>query len=349
MEQNILIIGGYGAVGSQIASYLAPLYPHRIIIAGRDFDKARKKAQELTYDVIPQAFDLNHFQDESILDNVKLVIVCLDSNDTRLVEACIRRRIIYLDISARYETLKQIEALENLALFHKSTVILSAGLAPGLTNLLAQQAYNELPLTRSIDIFILLGLGEKHGEQAYRWTFNHIDHHYKVGNVPIKSFTLPLKTDLSGLRNFYTFDFSDQHVLSTLLPNVIVRTRMSFDLNWFTKLTALLRKLGFTRIFRNEKVQNIAINAFNNYSIGTDLFGAKVIARNQNKETKEYTFIGNNEGKVTAAFTTEVALLLLTTANLPYGVLHSQTLIHDIFRFIEKVQSYDNSFRFSKH
>lgn len=349
MSQKILIIGGYGAVGSQIARYLAPLYPHNVIVSGRNYAKAEKTAEQLSHGVIPLRLDLDKFEDESILDDVRLVIVCLDSPHTRLVKACIERGILYLDISAQYESLKQIEELNHAARSRGAAIVLSTGLAPGLTNLLAQLAHDRLKSTTSINIFVLLGLGEKHGEQAYRWTFNHIAHRYQVGKEAVNSFTSPVRTDLLGVRKFYTFDFSDQHVISNTLPQVKVRTRMAFDLGWFTRLTSVLRKVGIARMFRNKTVQDVAIKAFSSYSLGSDVFAVKVVAKDSGTASASYSFTGNNEGKVTAVFAAEMARYLLDQPELPAGVWHTHQLVRDIPRFVHNIQQYDPSFRFTEN
>jgi short subunit dehydrogenase-like uncharacterized protein len=49
-EKSILIVGGYGIVGKQIASILRQRYPKiLLIIAGRDFNKAKEFAETLGY------------------------------------------------------------------------------------------------------------------------------------------------------------------------------------------------------------------------------------------------------------------------------------------------------------
>src|SRR3990167_3831374 len=41
MMADVLIVGGYGVVGSPIAAHLDPLYPGRVVTAGRDERKAQ--------------------------------------------------------------------------------------------------------------------------------------------------------------------------------------------------------------------------------------------------------------------------------------------------------------------
>lgn len=62
--------------------------------------------------------------------------------NTGLVKACSDRSILCLDISAQYESLKQIEKLNHAVRSRGPTIMLSTGLTPGLTNLPAQP---ELP------------------------------------------------------------------------------------------------------------------------------------------------------------------------------------------------------------
>ncbi|MEC0554668.1 hypothetical protein P8853_14570 [Bacillus haynesii] len=56
----------------------------------------------------------------------------------------------------------------------------TVGLAPGLTNLLAQKAAQALDETSCIDIAIMLGLGDSHGKAAIEWTVDHLNMVYDV-------------------------------------------------------------------------------------------------------------------------------------------------------------------------
>lgn len=348
MKRKILIVGGYGAVGSSIAERLMKVYPHQIIIAGRSFSKAQAKAEEFQNKVIPQQLDINNLKDFSVLNEVELVIMCLDQQNTDFVEYCISKGISYIDISADYQNLQKIQKLHGLAEQNNSTVVLSVGLAPGITNLLAQYVVSQMQNVESIDIFVLLGLGEKHGDHAYRWTFDNVDSNYTLKihdeEKTIKSFTQPLKTNLSGNRIFYLFNFSDQHVLLNTLDVTKVQTRMAFDVEWFTELTAFLRKLRITRLFRNKKVKDFAIQSFKNFPMGSDVFGVKVIAKDKNGNSKSVIVKGNNEGRITASVAAEIAVLVLDE-NLPKGVFHSHQLVKDIPVFLNKLKNYDSGFQ----
>ncbi|WLD23081.1 hypothetical protein NU10_10225 [Flavobacterium dauae] len=46
MNENILIIGGYGTVGGVISKHLSGLFPHKIVVAGINYNKAQKLAKE---------------------------------------------------------------------------------------------------------------------------------------------------------------------------------------------------------------------------------------------------------------------------------------------------------------
>lgn len=348
MKNHILIVGGYGAVGSIIATNLSRSYPHQVIVAGRDRSKAQQLSNKLNHRVIPKYFDLDLCLYDDILSGVSTVIVCIDSTHSKFVEACIIKGITYIDISAQHEMHQKIEQFDEQARANKSTIILSVGLAPGLTNILAYHAYRQLNNPQNIDIFVLLGLGERHGEQAYRWTFNNIDSSYTVNNELIKSFSFPKKTYLLGTRSFYTFNFSDQHALSQTLISSKVKTHIAFDRAWFTSLTALLRKTGMTKVFQHKKIQNLLMKFFQLFPLGSDVFAVKASAIDANDNTVSYSFKGNNEGKITAAFTTEMIIYLRDKERLPYGVFHSHDIIEDVLPFISKIETYDSSFQFRR-
>ncbi len=93
----------------------------------------------------------------SILDdNIAVVVMCVDNPDTGFLEQCIERGIHYIDISATYEILSRIETFSDKAKERGSTILLSVGLTPGLTNLLVSHCTMALDVVNNIDIFLLL-------------------------------------------------------------------------------------------------------------------------------------------------------------------------------------------------
>lgn len=345
MKDNILIIGGYGKVGSIISRHLVQIFPRKIIVAGRNLKKAEHLAETLAHKIIPYSFDINNPVENTILENTKLVIMCIDQKNTKFVELCIKRGIHYLDITANQQFIDQIERLDKDAKLNKTAIALSIGLAPGITNLISQHCVNQFSKTTAIDIFILLGIGEKHGEAAYHWTFDNIHSSYNISDngklKTIKSFTQPKVCNLLGERKFYTFNFSDQHTIAKTTNTEQVLTRMAFDSKTLTTLIALLRKSGLTKIFSNKTIQTLFIHLFKKVNIGSDIFAVKAIAKNTSNKTYECSLKGNGEGKMTAYVATETALYIMQ--NDLYGVKHINHIIEDIPNFLENLKRYDET------
>lgn len=348
MKDNILIVGGYGKVGTTIVRHLAQRYPKKIIVAGRSFKKAQDLSGMLDHNVIPYYLDISNPGDVSILENTKLVIMCIDQKDTKFVELCIEKGVHYIDITANQYFIEQIELLNEKAKINHTTIALSIGLAPGITNLLAQHCANQFVQTTLIDIFILLGLGEKHGDAAYRWTFDNIHSSYNMDDhgkpKTIKSFTLPKESNILGKRRFYAFNFSDQHTLAKTINAEQVLTRMAFDNKLLTFSVALLRKSGLTGFFNYRKIQNAFIYLFKRMNIGSDVFAVKAVAENTKNEIYECSLKGHGEGKTTAYVAIETALYVMQK-NLPYGVKHLHQIIENIPGFLENLKQYDNTIK----
>lgn len=115
-----------------------------------------------------------------LLGKVKLVVMCLDQQDTRLAEACLQSGTHYVDVSASGDFLTMLQRLDPVKHKLKAAAVLSVGLAPGLTNLLAAQAVQELDHTEQIDISIMLGLGDSHGQAAMEWTVDNLGADFEI-------------------------------------------------------------------------------------------------------------------------------------------------------------------------
>ncbi len=143
---NILILGGYGRAGKNVARLLAEHSEHHIIVAGRDSVKAKDCANELNL-----SFGINRVESKEVdaaerielnesLDEVDLVIVCLPLN-TELTENLIysvlsSRCKTYLDISPSEEKQKTFELNQQLIAESNKTFVLDAGCEPGMPSVL---------------------------------------------------------------------------------------------------------------------------------------------------------------------------------------------------------------------
>lgn len=347
---KILIIGGYGHVGQTISTTLADPFPGKIIAAGRNLSRAEAFSRATGGKVLPLELDITSSNGslDAALDGVVQVIMCLDQSDTRFVEQTLQRGIDYLDITAAGDFFATIEKLDPLAKSAGSTAVISVGLAPGLTNLLAAQAAATLDKVNSLDISILLGMGDAHGDAAIQWTLENILADFTVieNGQPkaVSGFSDGKKINFPGFgkRTAYRFNFPDQRSLPKTQGISSVSTRLGFDLEVVTNAFAFFKRAGFLRFLQSEKARRIVMQALKTLRFGSNQFVLKVDALGkQDGVAARYraAIRGAGEARYTGLVAAEVAKKLYA-GDYPAGVFHidQEFSLHEIIDGIEGIQ-----------
>ncbi len=239
MAKTILIVGGYGQVGGRVAAMLSRQLGGRIIVAGRSAERAAGLAGQLGERVHARSVDLADASTfAAATEAVDLVIMCVDLHDTAFVEHCLERGIHYLDISAEYETIREIAKLDPVARRGGATAVLGAGLIPGLSNLMASRGVGRMKAATRVENAFLVGLGEEHGLASLLWTFGHLgDPGYRA----------QAKIDFGppyGERTVLHYAFPDQFTLSKNLPIESASSWMCMDSAPMTRLFGLVRQFA---------------------------------------------------------------------------------------------------------
>lgn len=210
---NVLVLGGYGAVGAHLVQLLRA-QGISALAAGRDPARADRIVDVTTTDGFAAA-----------LTGVTTVVNCAGVEDIRVTEECARRGIAFVEISA---TSGYVRALQQA----HGPVVLGVGLAPGLTTLLAVDAFASDP--GPIDIMIGLGSGEHHGPAATAWTYQLLGQRFPdPDGTDIRNFTAPARFTIPETAGYKPFpavraDFADQHRLTDELA-VPVRSYLRLD------------------------------------------------------------------------------------------------------------------------
>lgn len=232
-----LVLGGYGAVGALVVRFLRE-HGHTAVGAGRDAARA-----DVRIDL--RETGLRGYREA--LEGADVVVNTAGAEDPELVAAATERGAAFVDATATASYIGAVERLDP-----KAPVLLSVGLAPGLTNLLAADLAASAPgadpasapgtaqrtppgtarRQAPIDLAVVLGAGEAHGQAAQEWSHGLIgaDFPDPVSGAPVRNFTGPKDFRLPGLgrRRLYRADFSDQHTLTRDL-GAPVRTWFGLD------------------------------------------------------------------------------------------------------------------------
>lgn len=221
---NVLVLGGYGAVGHRVGMQLRS-GGDTAVSAGRDPTRADR------------VVDLNEFGLASYrasLRDMDVVVNAAGVEDPRLALLAGEHGLAFIDITASIAYITELESLDP-----PRPVLVSVGLAPGLTNLLAADLHAATP--GPLELAVLLGAGEQHGAAATDWSFRLLGSHFRDHDRTIRNYTQPQVFDLPGYgrRRLYRVDFSDQHTLTRDL-GVHVRTYLGLDSRLATAAMAAL-------------------------------------------------------------------------------------------------------------
>jgi Saccharopine dehydrogenase NADP binding domain len=218
-----LVLGGYGAVGAEVVSELRA-GGDDCLLAGRDPARA---------DRVVDLHEPDAAAYRTALAGVDVVVNAAGVENPALAAIAAERGAAFVDITA---TSEYVAALERLR--PPRPVLVSVGLAPGLTNLLAAAVHDIEP--GPIDIALLLGAGERHGAAATAWSYGLLGKRFRdTDGRLVRNYTRPRRFDLPGhgRRRLYRADFADQHALSRDLA-VPVRTYFGVDSRPATTLLA---------------------------------------------------------------------------------------------------------------
>ena len=191
--KKILVVGASGSVGSSIVSLLFQDNSYTITIAGRRKEILEKLNLDYnnSFSILP--LNIHQITDFSFLKNFDLLIMGLDIPNDNLPKACVQFGVHYLDISASESVYNLLKSLHQEAQNQNVKLLFSVGLAPGLTNILAKYLYENLDQITDLELFVMLGLGEIHGDQAFQWTFDNLHKEYFIHqnnkSLKVKNFT----------------------------------------------------------------------------------------------------------------------------------------------------------------
>jgi saccharopine dehydrogenase (NAD+, L-lysine-forming) len=331
MKTDIIVVGGYGHVGGQICEQLAAQFPGKVYAAGRSTARAEKFCSRLGGKVKPLRIAVGELLQTEQLKDARLVVMCLDQTDTAFARACLTAGVDYVDVSANGAFFAAMEQLKETIGGMNSTAVLSVGLAPGLTNLLALKAFQSMDEMSRIDIGIMLGLGDAHGKAAIEWTVESLARSFAItesgSTRSVSSFTEGIYTDFGfelGKRKAYRFPFSDQQTLAQTLKVPTVSTRLCFDSKAATAFMSLLKASGFGRMLGIKNIRKLMVFAFSKLRVGSARYAVKVAGYGKKAGADtivEYGLQGVKEAEITAMTAAAVAKMMLGS-KLPRGIYH---------------------------
>jgi len=285
---DILITGGYGTVGRRVAADLAPDYPGRVVVAGRSTEKARQLAIEVGHGVRGRRLDVGEPDSvEAALDGVGVVMSCIDQPEPHLLSAAIRRGLAYTDIAPHLMTRRPTEAMKAAAAQTGARIVLGAGLAPGISSLLARLGAERVGAVESVESNVLLSVGDTYGPASRAYIMEEIFLSYAVRiegrEVLMRPFARSARVNFPqplGERTAYLFPFSDQVFFPETLGARTALSRLALDPPWLGTLLSALVGLRVTAMLRRregaeERLQRLIAWLQRRYE-GRDFYGVVV-------------------------------------------------------------------------
>jgi saccharopine dehydrogenase (NAD+, L-lysine forming) len=264
--QAILIAGGYGVVGRRIAADLAADYPDRVVIAGRNPERANATAAAIGHGVRGRPLDITVPSSiAAALDDAAVVVSCIDQPQRSLLHVAIRRGLGYTDITPHLTELGRGAAYEQLNAAAKASgarVLLGAGLVPGISNVMVGALVGTLGGVDTIETALLLSAGDVSGPASFDYFLQELamrfDVHMDGADRLAHAFSHPRVVGFPapvGPRRAYLFPFSDQVLYPRTLHAGTALTRLALEPPWLARVLALLVRTGAAPVVARERIR----------------------------------------------------------------------------------------------
>lgn len=260
-QLSVLLIGGYGVVGQQVAALLNQYYPNmHIIIGGRNIHTATAFAATLP-DASAIQFDINTPQ---LPDHIRpqLIVTLANDPDNRVLHFAIENKIAYLDITRWTDKLKTAITSTHLFSQLNAPIIFSSSWMAGVAASTIIQHTVKFNQIDSIDINILYSMQDKAGINSVEYMDRMLipfeviaDGHTQT----CRPFTDSRLVNFSESKRFlvYRFDTPDQLTLPLLTKAKSVSTRIGFNSNMANRLFYVLIQSGFWYLISAKRFKSL--------------------------------------------------------------------------------------------
>jgi len=171
MSQRVLIIGGRGRIGQQVARDVATYTDAEIIITGRSRDSANTDGHYVELDLGDRPWLEQVIHD---LGAGAVVVHCAGPfhyRDTAVLETCIAAGVDYVDVSDHPSYTRKAIVLRQQARDAGMTAIVNTGIFPGISNSMVRRDVEKLDIPETIHLsYVVAGSGGA-GITVMRTTF----------------------------------------------------------------------------------------------------------------------------------------------------------------------------------
>lgn len=310
VEGGILVCGGYGEAGHRIAGKLARRFPDRVVVGGRNVERARQTAYRVGFGTKHVRVDVNDpISVHGAIGGIGLVINCVDQRKPYLLSAAIDGGLAYADITADAKFFRDALARDATAKKSGSRVVLGTGLAPGIINVMARSAVEQLRGADSIHTATLLSLGDEFGPEAVRYMLDASRKPYNVFDGgehrrvrPLSGAEMMTFPEPIGIRKVYRFPFPDQFFYPRTLDATTSISRVALDPAW---LTALFAAIASARLLSLLPRSGTGLSLERMFSPLQNLYGGKdhyAISVEASREARRARLglVGHGESEATA-------------------------------------------------
>lgn len=264
---SILIVGGYGVVGSRIAADLAVDFPDRVVVAGRNQERADAAAVAIGHGVRGRRVDVRVPSSIAAgLADVSVVVNCIDQPDRALLWAAVEHGLGYTDITPHLTDLGRGADYERIAAAATASgarVLLGAGIVPGISNVMVRALADLLGGVDTVETSLLLSADDVLGPGSFDYLLQELtmsfDLHVAGADHRVRAFTAPrvvaFPTPL-GARRAYLFPFSDQVLYPRTVGARTVVTRLAINPPRMGRLLALLVSTRATHVAARPRVRS---------------------------------------------------------------------------------------------
>ena len=322
MNQDILIVGGYGVVGSRIAHELAPEFAGRLLIAGRNAQRAQGAAVVVGHDTRPGVIDVEDPSSiAAALEGVAVVVNCIDQPRRLLLSAALERGLGYTDITPHLVQLGRGAAFEKIdaqARASGARVVLGTGIVPGISNVMVRALADALGGADEIETSLLLDPRDISGPASLEYFLQELamsfDVHIDGADFRKRAFSEPRLVEYPqpvGPRPSYLFPFSDQVLYPRTLGARTAITRLALDPPWLARVLSMLSRSGVSRLLAAESIRRIFAHGRHDRTGPGAPFALRVDVKHGGN-SQYATLVGQAQAKAAALGAAGVARALAT-------------------------------------